>query len=140
MFRLYLQKVLPICCMVILLNGSGSAEARAPVYWEVTLWPTPQEITVKVVPRTRVREVTFQVEFFDESGKSIAVQTFPFTDPEQAELDSGKQYSKKFSHTASNAKAVKGKLMFGKTALSSPKAAADSAVNELDKGIPPLSE
>jgi hypothetical protein len=140
MSRLYLQKVLPIVCMMILWNVSGSAEARSPVYWEVTLWPTPHEITVKVVPRTRVREVTFQVEFFDEAGKSITVQTFPFTDPEQAELDSGKQYSKKFSHTVTNAKNVRGKLMFGKAALSSPKAAADAALNELEKGIPPLSE
>lgn len=140
MLRLYLQRVLPVFFMMILWNMSGTAEARSPVYWEVTLWPTPQEITVKVVPRTRVREVTFQVEFFDEAGKSIAVQTFPFTDVEQTELDSGKQYSKKISHTVSNAKDVKGKLMFGKAALSSPKAAADSALNELEKGIPPLSE
>jgi hypothetical protein len=115
----------------------GGAEGGSPVFWDIWLGPTPKEITIKVSPRIRVKDVKFEVEFLDENKNPIQSETFSFTDEKLTELIPGQEYDKKLKHNIPSAKRARGKLLYAKPSTSSPKAAVNGNVEQLEQGIPP---
>ncbi|MBI5250696.1 MAG: hypothetical protein HY912_14495 [Desulfomonile tiedjei] len=122
---------------IMTIIACQSAEANSPAFWYATLGPARNQITIRIVPRVCMKEVSVQVNILDIHNKPISPLSFKFTNDELQELCPGKEYEKKFTLDISDPGGVQGELLFGKPAMSSPKASTDVNSEMLKKGVPP---